>query len=75
MAFFVCIAATFSNSICTVRVINIGTTSRPNISAAKINVFELRFKSYDPWDMASCLIQFLLKIEEIEEVNRISFLK
>jgi hypothetical protein len=25
------------------------------ISPAKINLFEPRFKSYDPWDMANCL--------------------
>ena len=25
------------------------------ISLAKINLFEPRFKSYDPWDMANCL--------------------
>ena len=25
------------------------------ISLAEINLFEPRFKSYDPWDMANCL--------------------
>ena len=31
------------------------------IAPAKINLFELRFKSYGPWDMESCLSQLLLK--------------
>ena len=26
------------------------------ISPAKINLFDPRFKSYDPWDMANCLL-------------------
>ena len=34
-------------------VIVVGVTN--SISLAKINLFEYRFKSYYPWDMANCL--------------------
>ena len=44
--------------ICTVRVLGQLIDLK---SPAKINLFETRFKSYDPWDMANSLLCFFNK--------------